>query len=1316
MTKDSVSSSECDISVSYVKGVIEGTVIPVLLDSGSSVSLISAEFRMSVPALRNRPLKKDFISARAVNGQMLDTLGTITVVLCLGTESLQHTFHVIRDTTQAVLLGWDFMLKNHALLDIAHARLQLWGTTVPLLKGKDLTPVCCNVAITNTMTLPPLTEIIVPVSVKPPSSSGAYSTDFVGYLEPNIPHSSDFVVAHTVTTVQKGATCARILNPTKNDVILRQGTHLGEFYSISETDEVATVTTTALPHPTQVAPPVSLESSPISQSQKAELSNLLSRYADVFSNSDRNTGKCTLVSHRIHTGSHPPIKQRAYRTSPEKRAEIERQVADLLADGVIEESCSPWSSPVVLVKKKSGQWRFCVDYRRLNSVTVKDSHPLPRVDDTLDALAGAVWFSTLDFSNGFWQIEVAEDDREKTAFNTGRGLYQWRSMPMGLSNSPATYQRMMELVLRGLPWNICMVYLDDVLLFSKTFEQHLSCLEEVFSRIKAAGLKLNPAKCHLARNHVVFLGHVISQHGLQPDPKNTEKVKNWPTPQSTSEVRAFVGLCSYYRRFVHNFARHAAPLNHLMGKNVTFDWTADCETSFDYLKNTLSNAPIVALPDFSVPFKVFTDASKEAVGAVLAQVKDGVEHVVAYASQTLNQTQRRWSTFDRELWAVVWAVREFRHYIGLAAFTIVTDHRPLLGLRRMTLDNDPTGRRSRWILELDPLNWDMVYKDGQRHMNADSLSRRPDRDDDTCPAGESVEVNTIHHDPASPSSQLPRAETLGAPDTVASAEPVPAGTLPLTLGCGVAHVKAQQEADTDIQVVRGWLEQSRKPHKTHMKGASRTLRKLWTEFDRLTIQDGLLCRSVNSSLSGERLCQIVVPSSLVPDLLRQLHGSPASAHFAAERVWEQARRIGYWPSMFKDIKHWCEQCKACQTRRSPVPPHRAPMGTSCATRPFERVAADIVELPLTSKSNRYVLVVEDYFTKFVNLYPLPNQTAQTVARCLFDDYVLVHGVPERLHSDQGRQFEAEVMQSLCRLLNITKTHTTPYNPQSDGMVERFNRTLIDQLAKTLLDCGGEWDEYVKQVAFAYNTSVHASTNFTPYFLAHGREARVPADVLVPSHAVGAQAPGSHAEFASSVQAKLEIAFKKTRMHGAEAQERQKFYHDERARHTPYEVGAMVWLNNPVESRMKLAPHWKGPYVVLQVMTSGDVPGLTYRIANPYDCDERQQVVHYNRLRPYTLPVRMPSLPQVTDSPLPPASCSPGPMSLATGQSELSDLVVVPLQQRTLFRLPLLAVGRDEYCGRRSISVIFLGTRCACVKDTVVVNNNNEKKKKKKQKM
>ena len=447
---------------SYVRGCIEGTEVNILVDSGATESFISDHLRMTVPALHKRPLGTDFIAARAVNGQMLDTLGTVRATLRLGETSQQQTFHVIRGSTQTVLLGLDFLVTNRALLDYARGKLHLWGTVLPLLSGKDLIPECCNASVAADTKLGPLCEALVPVRVSPPGLVDQLP-NFVGYLSPNPKSQSDCVIAHTVTLVKDGVSIARVLNPTNQDLVIREGVHLGEVFAVGESDIVSLPqdsAVTASASPSCSVPVVSLKESPARQRQKAQLTALLVEHQEIFSAAGGRPGKCTLIQHPINTGNHPPLRQRAYRTSPEKREEIDRQVAALLADGVIEESCSPWASPVVLVKKKNGEWRFCLDYRRLNSITVKDCHPLPRVDETLDALAGSRWFSTLDFSNGYWQIEVAENDREKTAFTTGRGLYQWRSMPMGLTNAPATFQRMMELVLRGLPWQVCMVYLS----------------------------------------------------------------------------------------------------------------------------------------------------------------------------------------------------------------------------------------------------------------------------------------------------------------------------------------------------------------------------------------------------------------------------------------------------------------------------------------------------------------------------------------------------------------------------------------------------------------------------------------------------------------------------------------------------------------------------------------------------------------------------------------------------------------------------------------------------------------------------------------
>ncbi|KAK7906739.1 hypothetical protein WMY93_015351 [Mugilogobius chulae] len=275
------------------------------------------------------------------------------------------------------------------------------------------------------------------------------------------------------------------------------------------------------------------------------------------------------------------------------------------------------------------------------------------------------------------------------------------------------------------------------------------------------------------------------------------------------------------------------------------------------------------------------------------------------------------------------------------------------------------------------------------------------------------------------------------------------------------------------------------------------------------------------------------------------------------------------------------------------------MRTSLAQRPFQRVAADILELPITSKGNRYVLVAEDYFTKFVNLYAIADQRACTVAECLFNDYVMEHGVMETLHTDMGRQFESEVVRQLCAMLGVKKTHTTPYNPKSDGMVERLNRTLIDQLAKTLLSCQGEWDSFLSQVAFAYNTSVHSSTGFTPYFLTHGREARVPVDVLLGPVAQSSQGYDSIDDFVLSLRRRLDTAFRQTRDNSVTASDKQRTFYDAKKRHCPYEVGDLVWLHDPTESRRKLAPHWKGPYVIHQRLDRDDMVGVTYVIGSPF---------------------------------------------------------------------------------------------------------------------
>ncbi|CAB4022565.1 Retrovirus-related Pol poly from transposon, partial, partial [Paramuricea clavata] len=379
-----------------------------------------------------------------------------------------------------------------------------------------------------------------------------------------------------------------------------------------------------------------------------KLSVLLDNYSDIFvSGPNDPLGRTTVAEHSIDTGDSRPVKQRPYRIPVHLNTVVNKQVNDMIERGVIRSSNSPWSSPIVLAPKKDGDYRFCVDFRRVNLVTKKDAHPMPRIDEILDQLGGARYFSTLDLASGYWQVPLREEDMEKTAFSVGANHYEFTVMPFGLTNAPATFQRMMGNILMGI--KSCLVFMDDIIIFSDTWEEHQRILDEVFRRIRAAGLKIKRDKCQFAQESVKFLGHIVSARGTEPDSSKVEAVREFATPTSLTDVRAFVGMASYYRRFIKNFADIAAPLHDLTkGGQPEFCWTPVADKAFNDLKSRLCSAPILSLPDFFVPFTIYTDASDFGLGAVLSQRRGENEYVIAYASRTLTTAEKNYSTTEKE--------------------------------------------------------------------------------------------------------------------------------------------------------------------------------------------------------------------------------------------------------------------------------------------------------------------------------------------------------------------------------------------------------------------------------------------------------------------------------------------------------------------------------------------------------------------------------------------------------------------------------------------------------------------------------------------
>ena len=460
----------------------------------------------------------------------------------------------------------------------------------------------------------------------------------------------------------------------------------------------------------------------VPEEEKRKHYEVLSTYADCISKGPWDLGTAKGAKHTINTGSAQPIQIPPRRVPFHKRQEMRRQVDEMLEAQIIELSESPWSSPVVLVAKPDGSQRFCVDYRALNKVTKRDLYPLPRCEDILESLAGAQWFSHLDLLRGYWQIDVAEEDREKTAFATPDGLYQFRKLSFGLTNAPACFMRAMHLVLKGLCWSDCLVYLDDIIIFGRTLQEHRERLSLVLSRLSEAGLKINPKKCKLLSEQVVVLGHVVTQDGISTDPEKVKVISEWPVPENESQLKAFMGTAGYYREFVPSYADIAAPLHSASQKGERFRWTAECEEAFLNIKRKLMNAPILAFPRLDVPFILDTDPCDRGLGAVLSQVQDGKERVIAYAARALSKAERNYSTTRKELLALVWGSEHFETYLYGRRFLARTDHSALQWLKNF---KSPRGQVARWLERLSNFDFEVEHRPGHLHLSSTSSQVTP---------------------------------------------------------------------------------------------------------------------------------------------------------------------------------------------------------------------------------------------------------------------------------------------------------------------------------------------------------------------------------------------------------------------------------------------------------------------------------------------------------------------------------------------------------------------------------------------------------------
>lgn len=1183
---------------------IGGVPVKSLVDTGSMVTLVTESFYLEKlkPSLGTLNAETSLLQLRGANGLEIPYLGYITAqVEISGVKVPGCGVFVMKDTpaTTAMQRRVPGLIGTNVLGQVPQFQqlLQEEKKKIKLKTG------FVKVAGSDGIWVPPFTESDVLVT------GPSWGTDAV--IEPlGVPIEGNLTVARTLVDTTKTCYVVRVANQTARDIWLKPRTRLGivregdvvrkgERLEFLQGNNLVTVCCSLSADPQTPPqretagkvqgqriqePPhgITLANFPGSEHQRWEALQLLDRNKEVFATSKKDLGCTSTTYHHIYTDDDMPVTERYRRIPPNEYQEVQQHLQELLEKGVIRPSESNYASPIVLVRKKSGALRMCVDYRKLNAKTKRDRYPLPRIEESLEALLGAKYFSTIDLASAYNQVEVAPPDQHKTAFTTPMGLFQYQRMPFGLQNAPATFQRLMQGIFRDDVLRTMMVYLDDIIVFSSTIDDHLKRLDHVFSKLKSHGLKIEPAKCQFFRDRVSYLGHVVSAEGVATDPEKTKAVKEWPVPVTVRDVRSFLGFASYYRRFVPKFAQVAGPLHKLVAelgseggkrstrKQINNLWTTECQNSFDKLKSLLTSAPILAYPDYNQPFILETDASNEGLGAVLSQEQDGKVKVIAYASRGLRGGERNMENYSSrklELLALKWAISDkFREYLLGAKFTVYTDNNPLTYLQSKS---KLKAVEQRWAAELANFNFSIKYRPGRHNQNADALSRINHTEPTIAEVKQTLAFSTDTTDiPEEVRGHLRVAATFLS-NTEARTSEDQATAFPTM---SLEETQRLQQEDAAISRLLHYRNLGRQPSRRERRQETKAAQQLLSHWKRIEESHGVLYRRTGDGQGGESNL-LLLPVSMKPLVLKGAHNQ--CGHQGQDRTEHLLRKRCWWPGLQADVKKWISNCERCVIAKGAYLPVKTPLGSLLATRPLEVLAMDFTLLDKASDGRENVLVITDVFTKFTIAIPTRDQKATTVVKTLIKEWFLVYGVPERLHSDQGRCFEAELVQELCRIYGVRKSRTTAYHPQGNGQCERFNRTLHDLLRTLPAKEKRRWPEHLKELCYAYNATAHASTGYSPFYLMFGRDARLPIDILLPEEQreYTEDSPEWITKHQNCLREAYSTATKKMKL----ASTARKKAHDKRGRAIaePLRVGERVLLRNrKVRGRNKIQDNWE----------------------------------------------------------------------------------------------------------------------------------------------
>lgn len=1266
--------------------MIEGRKETMLWDTGAQVSLVGHKWlKKHFPSKDIRPISElldDKLRVKSASGDDIQFLGYVELDICppKGQCTTGVPFLVTESNLEPPILGYNVI--SHWLGDASISSI--------FAAVRDDTKVSSVLSVleeeqNNWLGLVKIgrKNIVIPkgktVKVRCFSRVGAETSNYQAvFSNEGYDHWDGAVkIPQALVRVQRGANCSITLpisNFSGHDINLYRGMIVGRLEAVRslitvvppregekliefsrqvhggkevETKQVSTAGKFESESDNSWDPDVNLDENILNPEQIASVRKMLREECHAFAKDDNDIGCAPSLELDIKLKDDIPVSQPYRALPPPLYQEVKDYVTDLLNRNWIRKSKSSYSSPMVCVRKKDSTLRLCIDYRAINQKSYVPQVPMPRIDHEIQTLIGNRFFSVIDQSKAYHQGFVKENCRPYTAFTTPWGLYEWSRIPFGVSGAPGCFQNFMEETLVDLRDKCCIPYLDDCLIFSKTFEQHLEDVREVLKRLKAKGIKIKPKKCMLFRLEVRFLGQLVSEAGYRMDPEDIKPVValKEKVPQTVGEVRQLMGLLGYYRKFIPDFSRRARSLYDLLsdidsansndkkpkgkqkkrgtklkgGQKSSREkivWRDEHHQTLEDLIDCLTSTPVMAYPDYEKPFVLHTDASAQGLGAVLYQKQeDGNLRVIAYGSRSLSPAEKNYHLHSGKLeflalkWAVVEKFRDFLYYAP--HFDVFTDNNPLTYiLTSAKLD----ATRHRWVGELADFNFSLHYKPGKSNTDADVLSRQPldfEKYMEGCTetagpeqfgsigqalTGDGIEagfgwIEVLSANPTEVAQEIENVWDLK------NVEVIPAKELVQT-----------QDRDSEIGVLKRWIKEGEKPKKEELKQYPGKLRRkfgTWIRsWDRLHVDsDGVLRRTCNLPDSRE-VSQICLPKDfhqLTNEMLHQDMG-----HLGPDRVIALAQERFYWPGMVEDITRYIRKRCPCLKDKKPTVTRRAELKPIETTQPFELVAVDYVHLERSKGGYEYLLVLVDHFTRYAQVYPTKNKSGRTAADKIFNDFIPRFGFPGKLHHDQGREFENHLFHQLQKRCGISRSRTTPYHPAGNGSCERMNRTILGMLRTLGEQHKRDWKSHVDKLVHAYNCTRNDATGWSPFRLLFGRSPRLPVDIVFGCN------QDENLDTVEKWSTQMKEAYDIARENIKKSKEKGKKNYDKHLRSTILKEGDRVLVRNLGErgGPGKIRSYWEKDIHIVTRRLSPDAP--VYEVKSEKGTG-RARILHRNLL-------------------------------------------------------------------------------------------------------